>query len=442
MKYSVFYSQVIDTGLFDYMFLTGQHSDLANQLEAIGTPVTVWEKSASNKFVFISGNTLFKQVVDADIKHLVSQDLYSVFPRYIVKQIHTSLVRCITDQKPVEDEVVIERHGLTRWWRFSFSPLISEMGDVVRVLLTGIDITDKKILEKDLETSMKRFEAVINSAYDGIITIDQDQNIKLFNEAAGEMFAFDPDTAIGTSLNDLIPGRFRMKHADYVDGFNESPVMSRPMHTRASVTGLRKDGTEFPLEVTISKIHVGKQTEMTAVLRDISERARLIEELREAASVDPLTGAYNRRFFEKQLEAERARCLRFDHQMSIVMFDLDKFKQVNDKNGHAYGDKVLLSIVNQVKSQIRDVDILARWGGDEFVILLPETPIDKAVQWAEQTRKHVEAAQKEYASHELTISMGVEETRGNEEFADLLKSVDELLYEAKKAGRNCVVHKR
>ena len=422
------------------MFLSGTHSELASQIEAIGTPVSIWERAKNGKFNFVSGNTLFQQIVDSEVSSLIGHDVNAVIPRYIVKDVKEALITCVKDQKSIENEIVIERHGRPRWWRFNYSPLVSRNGEVVRVLSTSIEITEKKELEKSLETSMKRFEAVINSAYDGIITIDNDQNIKMFNQAAGEMFDIAHQDAVGMPLVNLLPGRFRHKHNDYVAGFNESPVMSRPMHTRASVMGLRQDGTEFPLEVTISKIRVGQTTEMTAVLRDISERARLIEELRAAAATDPLTGINNRRSFEKQLEAESARCIRFDHTMAIVMFDLDKFKRVNDQFGHTYGDTVLLSVVKQVQSQIRDVDVFARWGGDEFVVLLPETGLDGALAWAEKTRSLVEQQQKNENHAGLTLSMGVTIFGGEKDYAQLLATVDQLLFSAKAEGRNRIKH--
>ncbi|MGB1238895.1 MAG: sensor domain-containing diguanylate cyclase [Pseudomonadales bacterium] len=419
------------------MFLSGSVSEVAPQLEAIGTPVSIWEQNKKGNFTFINANNLFSQILDSNITEQLQCDLHRVLPRYIVQQVKASLLKCIRHQESAEDEIVIERHGKVRWWRFLYSPLVSSDGQVQRVLNTCIDITEKKLLERNLETSMKRFEAVINSAYDGIISVDSDQNIKLFNQAAGDMFGIDPEQAIGQPLLNLIPGRFRHNHSDYVSGFRESPVMSRPMHTRASVCGLRSDGTEFPLEITISKIRVGQLTEMTAVLRDISERAHLIEELRSAASIDPLTDIYNRRYFIQQLENEHNRCLRFQHSFSVVMFDLDNFKQINDKYGHSQGDNTLLQVVDTVTSCAREVDVFARWGGDEFIILLPETDLEGASTLAESIRVEVEQKQAGEASP-ITLSLGVVCSDGRSDSKCVLQRVDELLYNSKKLGRNRV----
>ena len=252
------------------------------------------------------------------------------------------------------------------------------------------------------------------------------------------MFGYEKDTVIGMPLARLIPRQHHRHHDQYLADFIESPVESRPMHARASVSGVRKDGSEFPVEITIAKITVGKSIELTAVLRDISERDHLIQELTEAASLDPLTGIYNRRFFVQQLDNERKRCRRFDHQLSLVMFDLDNFKKINDVQGHKEGDIALTSIVQQVKSNMRDVDIFSRWGGDEFLIMLPETGLDQAATWAERIRKYVSAQQTEQGRENLTISIGVIVANGTESVEYLLGQVDTQLYSAKLAGKNKV----
>lgn len=417
------------------MIFTGNHTDIISQLEAIGTAAAVWEQSSTGQFCFVSGNTSYEEILDTEVSKQIGNNLQSVLPRYVAPAIFDAMKGCINDHASWEEEVIIERHGLTRWWRFIYSPLVTQSGQLQRLLNTCIDITEKKLLEKDLETSMKRFEAVINSAYDGIITIDNDQNIKMFNKAASEMFGLDSEQAIGKPLKDLLPQRYRPNHEGYVTGFNESPIMSRPMHTRASVTGLRQDGSEFPLEITISKIRVGQTSEMTAVLRDISERAQLINELRDAAFVDPLTGIFNRRHFLTVLDNEHKRCIEFDHKMCLVMFDLDNFKTINDSNGHNYGDNILKSVVTEIESKLRDVDIFARWGGDEFFVLLPEADIDHATNWAESVRLQVE--QKPF---EVTLSIGIALCDGSEGIDALIATVDKRLYKAKDNGRNCIAN--
>lgn len=413
------------------MIFNGSHSDIRSQLDAIGTPVSIWQQCQGGRHCLVSANELYRQVLDGPVERQLGKDLQATLPRYIVADIRKAISSCIQHQAASEVEIAIERHGQIRWWRFIYTLISGQDGQ--RVLNTCIDISEKKQLEHSLQTSMRRFEAVINSAYDGIITIDDEQNIKMFNKAAGEMFSIDPAQAIGMSLSKLIPKRYRGNHGAHVEGFSESPTLSRPMYTRASVMGLRLDGSEFPLEITISKIQVGSNGEMTAVLRDISERALLIEELEQAAAIDPLTTIFNRRYFSQHLDTERKRCQRFGHNMALIMFDIDHFKSVNDAHGHSEGDKLLKTLAHQVKQQLRDVDIFARWGGDEFIILLPESQLSMAVSVAEKIRK--KAAD---TLSPISLSMGVINSNGEQETADILHQVDSLMYAAKRAGRNRV----
>ncbi|OIQ08014.1 phytochrome-like protein cph2 [Moorella thermoacetica] len=120
---------------------------------------------------------------------------------------------------------------------------------------------------------------------------------------------------------------------------------------------------------------------------DISERKYLEEELYRLSITDPLTGAYNRCYFLEMLEREVERIRRTGNPFSLIMFDLDHFKSINDHFGHAAGDRVLKGVVSAFKKQLRKTDCLARWGGEEFVILLPETGVEGAATLAEELRQ-------------------------------------------------------
>jgi len=208
------------------------------------------------------------------------------------------------------------------------------------------------------------------------------------------------------------------------------------------VTGLRADGTEVPLEVAIAKIRVGADLEMTAVLRDISERARLIEELSRAATQDALTGLYNRRFTTGILSKELERCRRFKRVLGIAMIDLDNFKKVNDTFGHACGDSVLKMVGEALVKNIREIDTACRWGGEEFIVILPETDLKTTITWAERARKVIAAKTVEESEGQVvsvTASFGVIATCGQDETVEaVMQKVDKALYRAKEGGKNQV----
>lgn len=162
--------------------------------------------------------------------------------------------------------------------------------------------------------------------------------------------------------------------------------------------------------------------------------------------IDGLTDAYNKRYFEDFLDRELARGMRYKRPLSLVMYDLDHFKEVNDRYGHLAGDFVLREISRRLKSRIRREEILARYGGEEFVVVLPETDQQGALEFAEQIRLLVERDPIVFEDDviPITISVGVATMDGTQKLTknmveQFIKIVDDNLYMAKDRGRNCVV---
>ncbi|SDU01608.1 diguanylate cyclase [Stappia sp. ES.058] len=418
-------------------FLPEDQKSLTSLVDAIGASVAIYSADARDNFFIMAANRPFAAMLDRDADTLAGVRLSDAFPRYLIRSLSERITECLSTQRTTETEVVIDRGGRVSWWRFVYSPILSEEAATQRVLNTCIDITEKKSLETSLSQSRSRFEAVVEAAYDGIISVDRDHRIVLFNSAACQIFKIEMEDAIGRPLETLIPSRFRKEHGRYLDGFSHSPINSRPMESRVAVMGLRADGTEFPAEVTIAKIKVGDEVEYTAVVRDISERAKLIEELQRAAVKDPLTGVYNRRQLSKILREEVERCRRFDHLMTVAMIDLNGFKDINDTHGHHIGDEVLTSFTRCVQANLRDVDTLGRWGGDEFMIIWPETGEQNAVKSVKRIRTALAEVARSLSVPGVSIhfSIGLQETDGLIEAEDMILRADKLLYQEKRARR-------
>ena len=172
-------------------------------------------------------------------------------------------------------------------------------------------------------------------------------------------------------------------------------------------------------------------------LLDISERKRLERELRQLATTDPLTGAFNRRYFLDIVDKEISRAQRYHRPLALVMFDIDHFKRLNDEYGHAQGDAVLIGLAALVRQRLRHSDIFVRWGGEEFVILAVETTLPQAVALAETLLAALH--EESFAdAGPVTASFGVAEYRAAETLDQWLKRVDDLLYQAKRDGRDRV----
>jgi two-component system, cell cycle response regulator len=170
------------------------------------------------------------------------------------------------------------------------------------------------------------------------------------------------------------------------------------------------------------------------------------EEIYRMTIIDGLTGAHNKRYFIEFLEREIARCQRYARPLSLLMFDIDHFKVINDTHGHLTGDYVLKELARRLLGRIRKEELLARYGGEEFAVVLPETSHEGSMQFAEQIRRIVASDPFEYEgdSFPVTISVGVSTLEGNYQGQpadplEFIKRADTNLYAAKRGGRNMVV---
>jgi diguanylate cyclase (GGDEF)-like protein len=155
------------------------------------------------------------------------------------------------------------------------------------------------------------------------------------------------------------------------------------------------------------------------------------------AETDRLTGIYNRRYFELSLEAEVQRAQRYGSPLSLLLFDVDRFKELNDRHGHLVGDQVLKRLVRQCEANLRTSDVLCRYGGEEFAIIAPETSAAAAAALARRVRQDVEAMRLDYIAETVTISVGVAEWEPDfSKKEDFIGAADWALYAAKNAGRN------
>jgi diguanylate cyclase (GGDEF)-like protein len=207
---------------------------------------------------------------------------------------------------------------------------------------------------------------------------------------------------------------------------NGSYVNDQPV-TRAQL----RDGDFLKIGAAIFKFLTGANVEVS-----------YHEEIYRMTIVDALTGTYNKRYFVEFLDREMARCARYGRPLSLVMFDIDHFKKINDQHGHLTGDYVLREIARRLLSRIRREELLARYGGEEFAAVLPETGKDGAMEFGEQLRQIVAREPFEFEGDKLpvTISVGVAVLEGQPlDAQSFIKVADENLYRAKRGGRNRVV---
>ncbi|MEQ8604781.1 MAG: sensor domain-containing diguanylate cyclase [Marivibrio sp.] len=282
---------------------------------------------------------------------------------------------------------------------------------------------------------------IIEETADAVVAVDETQTILFVNRAACAAFGYTVDQMVGRRLETLMPERFRSAHPGQVAAYGASGAPARYMGDRSNhIVGVRADGEEIPLGATILQLELRGRRVYAAILRDIRARVDRLRSLYDLANTDVLTGAYNRRFFLEAAEREQRRAARHAQDVGLLMIDVDRFKQINDRYGHAVGDGVLQAVADAALSVLRAHDVFARWGGEEFVALLPQTDASGALAGAERIRRKIEAsavAGPDGAPIPVTVSVGASVRIGPEEtLSDMLRRADAALYQAKADGRN------
>jgi diguanylate cyclase (GGDEF)-like protein len=219
-------------------------------------------------------------------------------------------------------------------------------------------------------------------------------------------------------------------------------AIMRKGSVRFEIDFIKKNGEVLSTEVSSSLLEINDRKVVQGIVTDVTERKETEEKLRQQATADPLTGIFNRRHFFELAEKELARSRRYSRPLSVLIFDIDHFKKVNDTYGHAVGDQALCTLVAECQAGLRENDVFARYGGEEFIILLPESDLEQAGQMAERIRMRLAGTaplEVGAASVPLTASFGVSSLDDESLSLDeLILRADSALYDAKEAGRNRV----
>ncbi|NEV64895.1 ABC transporter substrate-binding protein [Thiorhodococcus minor] len=273
--------------------------------------------------------------------------------------------------------------------------------------------------------------AVLAMHADGVITEA--------NRRAAEMFGYGDEELIGLPLSELVPPEYRQRHIDHVRAFFDGEQSERLMGARPELSAYRKDGSPFPVEISISKLDVGGDWAVVATVRDITDRKASEEALVWRASHDALTGLANRSLILERLAQALRRSGQRAHGVALLFIDLDGFKLINDTHGHSKGDELLKAIAQRLVEHVRPGDTVARLGGDEFVILCdqvesPASIASLADRLNDLLRKPVELdGDRLFAAASIGVATGHGSTHGAE---DLLRNADAAMYEAKERGRD------
>ncbi len=297
---------------------------------------------------------------------------------------------------------------------------------------------DSDILDRsqgpNLSPLCEALEPLCETLESGILVIGHDGKIALCSLAMGVMVGKTPNDLLGLTMQDFNalvlplmddPPKLIKDNGLFPSGgavLCEEFELARPSRTVARWIARKVRCRAYAF---------------VAVATDITADVDLTRAYERMALTDRLTGLANRRAVEGQVQQELLRLRRYQTPVSFIMFDLDHFKNINDVHGHGAGDEVLRQVAKALSASVRETDLVSRWGGEEFLVVLPETSYSGALICAERVRARVEALGQRLG-FSVTISGGVYQPGPGESMFDLLNRTDARLYEAKRAGRNRV----
>lgn len=376
-------------------------------------------------------NQLAEQYTGWPKEEAYGEDLHVVFQtiNIVTREKGLNLVKCVLDtgnnSYTPKNTGLISKNGTERYISGSAAGIISDNVKLSGVVVSFRDITKEYEQEKEIE-------GFLNINLDMLCVTDSKGNFYKVNRKFVETLGYKEEELEGKNLLSFVHEEdIKTTHDIYWEilGDKTKPGSSFTNRYRC------KDGSYKYIEWHVQP-SLGKFTYSSA--RDITEKKLVEEELRKIAIRDELTGLYNRRYLDTIIVKEMERSDSQDEPLSMAMLDLDYFKKVNDTWGHPVGDEMLKLIAQIISKVIRSSDILIRFGGEEFVVIMPQTSLEGAIGASEKIRKTI-GKYYHLITGVQTVSIGVAERMKQESFKSWYKRVDEALYQAKQEGRNRVV---
>ncbi|VAX03803.1 diguanylate cyclase (GGDEF domain) with PAS/PAC sensor [hydrothermal vent metagenome] len=296
---------------------------------------------------------------------------------------------------------------------------------------------------------------IVDRTHAGIFVVNRDMELVLWNQFMEVHSGRKAQTLLGKNLFDAFPelprkwlarkveNVFILKNFSFTS-WEQRPYLFKFPHNRPVTGGvdcMRQDCTLMPVKNTAGDVEYVCFTLFDVTDTSIYQQqlTALTQELREVGDHDGLTQLFNRRYIEETLSKEFRRAQRYEHPLTTILTDIDHFKQVNDTHGHLAGDEVLRIISRRLQNSLRDTDILGRYGGEEFLIVLPNTGTKGGKVLAERLRHAIESEPVAFGDIQLTIniSLGITELReDSRDYEQLIGEADLALYQSKEGGRN------
>ncbi len=393
---------------------------------------------ANPAFLALTGYTN-EEILDRPISILSSGEMPAEYYQHMWESIRSG--------RRWQEEIVNRRRDGSLYCAFQIiAPVTEPDGSISSYIGIQHDISAEKEIRRTLDRTIIEFDAIFSNTQDAMMLIDVSSGERPFRmrklsatherltglttdrvrgKTPEEIYGEDAGAAISGRYRECVENGFPISYEETLD----LPMGRRIWHTQLSP--VRKGD---------------KIVQLVGSSRDITDRKKIEEDLRYLSEIDTLTGVPNRRKITEELDRELARAHRHSHPLSVLMADVDHFKTINDEYGHDAGDAALRGIAAQIQENLRPSDRIGRWGGEEFVIVLPETDRAGAVATAERVRLAVERTDV-LSGRAVTVSIGIASLGAVREARpralshtvdSLVRIADEELYRAKEQGRNRV----
>lgn len=349
-----------------------------------------------------------------------------------------AIIKDIQSAKETEAALSLLRKTLEE----KVSQRTEELKQANKSLLTAYQ--EKIASEQLLQNAELELRTILDNANDAYVCMDDEGIVKAWNKQAEHIFGWADEEAIGRKLEKLIiPPELQQAHQS---GMRRYMLEKRSdmMGKRIELEGMKKDGTRIPIELQVNVLEINEHTLFTSFLRDITDRKQLESLLKNEARNDALTGLPNRRKLEEILPIAIQRAKTNQTTLSILFVDLDGFKAVNDTYGHNVGDMLLREVANRIDKSTRQSDTVARYAGDEFIIVLEGVSQLADTQRIAEKILHAisQPVQFNKVTLNITVSIGIAyyPSACSQEMqpTELIRQADKAMYTAKKNGKNGV----
>ena len=346
-----------------------------------------------------------------------------------------ALTRAARDHEPLRLQARVVRFDGAERTVDVRGEIVCRGAEPVRLVGTMQDVTD----EVEARAERELLSSVVDCSDDAITTGARDGTITSWNKGAERLYGYSAEEMLGRSIGVVEP-RHRKGEEQEILG----QVFEGESVVRLETERVRKDGSLITVSLTVSPVRDagGSVTSAAVIARDISDRKRYEQRLRDLADHDQLTGLFNRRRFDQELKRELARAGRYASHAAVLSLDIDNFKSINDAAGHAAGDAVLTEMAQVLRDHVRPTDVVARLGGDEFAVLLSAIEPKEARVAAEHLLSAIHNRRVLYGgkTFRMTASIGVAAFESDDATAgEVLVNADLAMYAAKRGGRDRVV---